>query len=278
MEPLWSKFFILNKRGQRLAALLCGKVSPRGVIVIVCHGFTGSKEGGGRALEMGAALAARGFSCLLFDFAGCGESEGLWEEISLSRHMEDLAGVVQWCREAGFSRIILNGRSFGGAAALCCTAMDKRISGVCTWSAPARLPELFCKFAGGAVRGPAEELVQLTGEEGVVSLRKGFFYDLEEHDIPGCAARIAPRPLLVIHGTDDEVVPPGEARLLVDAAGEPKNLTLVEGADHRFSANMDAVWRSFLTWLERHMGDPEPLPAALFSFLNSTNINRCNIV
>jgi uncharacterized protein len=205
VESAWSKFFILNKRGQRLAAILCGKASIRGPVVIVCHGFTGSKEGSGRALEMGRALASQGCSCLLFDFAGCGESEGLWEEISLSRHMEDLADMVQWCREAGFSKIILNGRSFGGAAALCYTASDKEIAGVCTWAAPARPAELFRKLAGGTVAGPADDMVELAGEEGVVHVRKGFFYDLDKHDLLDCAARIAPCPLLAIHGTADEL-------------------------------------------------------------------------
>jgi uncharacterized protein len=252
VETLGSKFYILNKRGQRLAALMQGSASARGPIVVVCHGFTGSKEGGGRALEMGAALAARGYSCLLFDFAGCGESDGLWEEISLSRQLEDLDGVVQWCRDAGFGKIILNGRSFGGATALCYGAAADSIAGLCTWSAPARLTDLFCKLAGGTVAGPAEETVQLSGEEGVVCVRKGFFYDLKKHDLIRCAARIAPRPLLVIHGTADEVVPSGEAALIAEAAGEPKILTWVEGADHRFSAHMSDVWGCFFDWLNRY--------------------------
>ena len=251
MERIWSKFFICNNRGQRLAALLCRTEAP-GTVVVVCHGFTGSKEGGGRALKMGKALAVRGFSCLLFDFAGCGESEGLWEEISLSRQIEDLDGAVRWCREAGFSRIILNGRSFGGAAALCCGAADEQIAGICTWSAPARLSKLFCRFAGGAVTGPGQEMVRLKGVEGTVRLRKFFFYDLEEHDLLNCAARITPRPLLIIHGTADAVVSSREARLITDAAGEPKQLCLVKGADHRFTVHMEEVWRSFFTWLNRY--------------------------
>lgn len=256
MRSSWQNQFIPNRRGQRLAALLCevkkrqkGLPPDRGPVVVVCHGFTGSKEGGGRALEMGEALAARGCSCLLFDFAGCGESEGLWEEISLSRQIEDLGGVVQWCRDTGFSKIIVNGRSFGGATALCYGAADKQIAGICTWSASACPADLFRKFAGGVVAGPAEEMVEIAGGDGAVRLRKGFFYDLEKHDLLDCASQIAPRPLLLIHGTADEVVPSGDARLLVEAAGEPKSLTLVEGADHRFSAHMDAVWQIFFNWL-----------------------------
>ena len=260
MELLRRKLIILNEYGQRLSALLyrakvaaaAGASPPEGCgpIIVVCHGFTGSKEGGGRALEMGEALAAKGYSCLLFDFAGCGESEGLWEEISLSRQLGDLGSVVQWCRAAGFSKIILNGRSFGGATALCYGAADKQIAGICAWSAPAHPDQLFRKFAGGAVAGPAAEMVELAGDGGAVRLLKGFFYDLEKHDLLNCTSQIAPRPLLLIHGTADEVVPSGDALQIEAAAGEPKKLALIEGADHRFSAHMDGVWRNFFAWLK----------------------------
>lgn len=259
MKQAWEKFEIINHDGLRLSALLCKAAVHKSVsqqqrspLVVVCHGFTGSKEGGGRALEMGEALAARGFCCLLFDFAGCGESEGRWEEISLSGHVRDLAAVVQWCRESGFNTIILNGRSFGGAAALCYASSDRTVAGVCTWAVPARPVELFSKFAGGKVQGPAGELVKLAAEEGTLCLRKSFFYDLERHDLRHCAARLAPRPLLVLHGTADEVVLPEEAYLIAAAAAEPKELLMVEGADHRFSAHLEVVWRSFFHWLDRY--------------------------
>jgi putative redox protein len=198
---------------------------------------------------MGQALAELGFSCLLFDFAGCGESDGQWEEISLTRHIGDLSDVVRWCREAGFGEIILNGRSFGGAVSLCYAVLDQCVAGVCTWAAPANPVDLFRRLAGGAVAGPGNQIVELTGDEGVVRLRKSFFYDLERHDVLGSVARISPRPLLVIHGTDDEVVDPGDARLLVESAGAPKQLCLVKGADHRFSMHLDEVWDSFFKWL-----------------------------
>jgi len=253
----WQKQVITNRRDQKLAALL-GHKNPgryaalsKDPVVVVCHGFTGSKEGSGRALQMGQALAEQGFGCLLFDFAGCGESEGRQEEISLSRQMEDLSDVVQWCRAAGFDEIVLNGRSFGGAVSLCYAASDSLIAGVCTWAAPARPVELFRRFAGGEVAGPAEEIVEITGEEGIVHLRKSFFYDLKRHDVLCCASAISPRPLLVIHGTADSVVLPADACLIAEAAGAPKQLILVEGADHRFSSHLSEVWSSFFKWLNK---------------------------
>jgi fermentation-respiration switch protein FrsA (DUF1100 family) len=63
--------------------------------------------------------------------------------------------------------------------------------------------------------------------------------------------RIAPRPLLVAHGGDDWLIPPAHARKLHAAAGEPKQLAIVEHGLHAETMLADA---------------PEPLLATLEAF------------
>ena len=46
-------------------------------------------------------------------------------------------------------------------------------------------------------------------------------------------AGLAPRPLLVIQGSEDHITPPALAEALFAAAREPKEMWLVEGAAHR---------------------------------------------
>jgi hypothetical protein len=43
---------------------------------------------------------------------------------------------------------------------------------------------------------------------------------------------IAPRPLLIAHGSENRLHPPKEAQSLYDCAGEPKQLLFLEGAGH----------------------------------------------
>lgn len=271
MEAIgWQKESIINRHGLKLAVLLRAAepvekgggaglaeeaVSGQSVLlpplVIVCHGFTGSKEGGGGALAMADQLARRGFVTLLFDFTGCGESEGLWEEITLSRQVDDLGAVVDWAWSKGYRRIILNGRSFGGTTVLAYAAADRQIAAVCTWAAVARPLRLFSGFTSEKVNlsGPAGEKISLFDGTGSICLQRRFYQDLQRHDLPGCAARISPRPLLLIHGSADEVVPVEDAQLLFDSAGEPKELALVKDADHRFTDHRQQVWNLFFEWL-----------------------------
>jgi alpha-beta hydrolase superfamily lysophospholipase len=58
--------------------------------------------------------------------------------------------------------------------------------------------------------------------------------------------RLAPIPLAAIHSTHDEFVPVDVIRRLMESAGEPKRLWLVEASDHRFSGNEEQFRRALL--------------------------------
>lgn len=247
----WTKIAYTNAKGLKLAGLLYNGPETDTVIV-VCHGFTGKKEGSGKAVAMAEELGKRGYATLLFDFSGCGESEGKFSDLSLTGHIDDIKSSVDYCLELGFERVVTVGRSFGGSAALCHGGSDLRVAGVCTWAAPAELVKLFSVYDDPAVTNEGN-LVPLSGEEGTAYLKKSFFSDLERHDVPAQAALIAPRPLLVIHGNNDEVVPPGNAQKIFNAASPPKKINYIPGADHRFTGQHEKVWQVFFNWLEEYL-------------------------
>ncbi len=63
------------------------------------------------------------------------------------------------------------------------------------------------------------------------------------------ASRGSRRPLLIVHGSDDEFVPIVDARVLVDAHGAAE-LRIVPGAGHHLRHDPRAV-AILLGWLER---------------------------
>ncbi|HBX24234.1 MAG TPA: alpha/beta hydrolase [Desulfotomaculum sp.] len=248
----WQEMQFKNSRGLTLAGLLYSPVGHSGPVVIVCHGFTGSKEGEGSAITMGEELGDRGYNTLLFDFSGNGDSEGLFENITLSGQVDDLRSAVDWCVGTGMGPVFTMGRSFGGTTVICHGAVDSRVAGVCTWAAPARLMELFTEFAEGPVDDEGDLFV-LAGEEGIAYLRKAFFDNLDRFDIPALAGRISPRPLLVIQGEKDDVVNPADAGLIFNGAKEPKEILYISGADHQFSQHHRQVWDACFAWLKRYI-------------------------
>ncbi|MDD4238023.1 MAG: alpha/beta hydrolase [Desulfotomaculaceae bacterium] len=243
----WKSVSYPNKQGLKLAGLLYSGPTG-GTLVVVCHGFTGSKEGGGRAVVLAEEMGKRGYATLLFDFSGCGESEGAFADITLTGHIECLASSVDYGLACGFQRVITLGRSFGGTTVLCHAALDKRIAGVCTWAAPAELSKLFNAFR----EKENAKLIPLTDLSGTVMVSERFFTDLEQHDPAHSAAMIAPRPLLVMHGQSDAVVPVANALLISSSAGTPKELRIIPQADHQFTRHYREAWQITLAWLAEH--------------------------
>ena len=60
---------------------------------------------------------------------------------------------------------------------------------------------------------------------------------------------LAPRPLLLIHGERDGVIPPDVAKTIYEWAFEPKRLVMLEGADHGLREVRDDVRTLLLDWL-----------------------------
>jgi len=248
----WQRVRVQNRRGLHLAGLLHGSSRLTEQVIIMAHGFTGSKEGGGRALAMAEDLGSLGYGVFLFDFAGCGESEGEFKDTSLSNHIDDLRAVVDYCRFSGFSVILLLGRSFGGTAALCFAAQELEAAGVCAWAAPAEPWQLFSRLLQPARRLPGG-LLELSGSEGqVLHLREDFLTDLAGYNLKEAAARIGSRPLLILHGDRDELVPVSDAHSLLEAAVVPKRLIVISGGDHQFSDHHQQAGQALKDWLKEY--------------------------
>jgi hypothetical protein len=62
-------------------------------------------------------------------------------------------------------------------------------------------------------------------------------------------AELSPKPLLLIHGTADSVLPDQCSRILYERAGEPKVLKLFDGADHRLSPAGDELFALVCDWI-----------------------------
>ena len=250
--PTWRDVVIENARSMKLSGCYLSADVPGAPTLVICHGFTGSKEGGGKALEMAEYFTRAGFDSLLFDFAGNGESEGRWADITLSGQIDDLTCCIDWCLERGSGYVVTLGRSFGGTTAICQAATDTRVRGVCTWAASIDPYGLFRGFADPKTLG--SEWVALNSEDGTVEVNQAFLSDLSRHDVLQAASCIPPRPLLILHGDRDEVVTPSDAEALYNAAGDPRELHLLPQADHRFSETSKQAWELTLQWLLRISG------------------------
>jgi len=202
-----------------------------GAAIIVCHGYASTRA---EVLPEAAVLARHGYSTLLFDFRGHGESE---EHLVTLGHdeVQDVQGAVTYLltrSEVAPDRIGVLGRSMGGATVIRAAARIPDIRAVATEGAYASLADTVANdFANltGLPKFPFAPLMVMLGE-----WQTGLDVNLVRpvDDI----AQLSPRPVLLIHGLSDNVIPPENARRLYQAAGEPKSLWLPAGVGHGTSA------------------------------------------
>ena len=89
-----------------LAAVIHHPLVANNKVLIVSHGFRGSKESGGRGSLFGDAVARIGFTVVRFDFTPCQP---------LSSQVTELQNIIQWSSQHLGREIYLLGRSMGGS-------------------------------------------------------------------------------------------------------------------------------------------------------------------
>lgn len=231
--------------------------------VVICHGFPTVRHGAALAARSFPELADRiatemGWAVLVFTLRGCGASGG---DFSLQGWLDDLLAATRWTLALDQVRdVYVAGFGTGGALSICAAAHEERIRGVAALGAPAD----FDDWASQPRR-----LVQHSRDVGIIRAASGFppsldawareFKDLRA---VACAPEVAGRPLLLVHGSDDDLVPVFDARVLADAHGQG-DLRIIEGAGHELRHDPRAV-AVLLGWLDRQRNQraaqARPLP------------------
>jgi fermentation-respiration switch protein FrsA (DUF1100 family) len=111
-------------------------------------------------------------------------------------------------------------------------------------------------------------LIGLAGLRQIEQERRCHFPHLER-SLP----RLAPRPLLMIHGEGDTYIKPEMARALFERADQPKEFWLVEGAKHNQGLQIapEEYPRRVLAFFEQHLAQSElPTPAGVVQPISET--------
>jgi fermentation-respiration switch protein FrsA (DUF1100 family) len=213
-------------RGWFLPAATASRTTP-GSTLVLCHGvWTGRRE----CLPLALRFQAVGYNVLCFDFRAHGESGGSF--ISLGHNeTRDVLGAVRWLAdrpEVDRRRIGVLGFSMGAAAALQAAARCQDIAAVAADSGYAELVDAVRYSFRRVGRLPHYPFGPLALYWARVMLRVDARHMRPIDEV----GRIAPRPLLLLHGAEDEIVPVSHARRLFQAADEPKDLWIEPGQGH----------------------------------------------
>jgi len=174
--------------------------------VIVFNGNAGSRS---NRLLLGTALAEAGFAVLLFDYRGYGGNPGSPSESGLAADARAAADYLKSRGVPDQDRVVYFGESLGAAVA----------TGLAAEEPPAAL----------VLRSPFPSLADVARVHYPwvpVSLLLRDRYPVRSQ-----IGRVD-SPVMIVLGTDDEIVPPELSRAVFDAASDPKTLVTIEGAGH----------------------------------------------
>lgn len=250
---------LVTADGERLAAFHLRQTVPtdvpvaarrlgadRELAVVLAPGFTGCwRKPAVRAVAAGLTPYA---GVLAFDFRGHGGSTG--RSTMGDREVLDVEAAVRRARELGYGAVITCGWSMGGSTVLRHAALHRGVEAVISVSAPSRWyvrDTVPMRRLHWLVERRLGRAVTRTWMRTRVAKR----WDVVPESPLEVIGRIAPIPLLLVHGDADPYFPLEHPQALKAAAGTPSELWVVPGFGHA----ENAAPAELLDRLGRHLGD-----------------------
>jgi alpha-beta hydrolase superfamily lysophospholipase len=236
--------------------------------VVACSGYQGLKTI--HPARFARALVPNGYVVLGFDYRGFGYSDGPRGRLVPQEQVEDVRAAVSFLEarpEVDASRIGLIGWALGGGVVIAEAAEDERVRAVVACNAIGdgwrstrfmhdeeswqRLMDRIAADRRTRAQHGSSELVHPFEVVRLDTVTGGYVSE-ELYKAPGFGMpvtleaaerllrfapdrlvhQLAPRPLLLIHGDQNELHAPEESKILYENAGEPKRLVLLEGKGH----------------------------------------------
>ncbi len=227
----------------------------KSVAVLFLHGFPSADVRadniGNDISELCQRIAVdQQWNALSVHFRGCGQSSG---DFSLARWVDDAEAAIRFLRqETNPTGLWVCGFGTGGAVGLVAAADDPGVTGVAVIGSPADFDDW--AEAPDRLLSHARE-VKAIKTNGYPKNLDRWNAELREVRAVEAAEQLSPKPLLVLHGSEDEAVPHFDARLVADAHGGA-DLRFIHGGGHQLRHDPRAI-SVLLAWLNRQAVNQE---------------------
>ena len=234
---------IKNEHGERLDYAFHEGEGDR--IVVIGHGVTGNKDRPA-LVALAEGLAAAGISALRFSFSGNGESEGAFTDSIITKEVADLDCIIDALKEYNVCYV---GHSMGGAVGVLHTATDERIQVLVSLAGMVHT-KAFAEREFGDVTPDAGFM----WDEPDCPLSQAYMDDVATIDSVAKHASEIGVPWLLVHGTEDDIVPIEDSHDILQHANEQTDILELPGVDHVFSDDATAVMvEKVVAWINQNL-------------------------
>jgi pimeloyl-ACP methyl ester carboxylesterase len=219
----YEEIALTTEDGLRLSAWWLPQPGSRRVVI----GLAGHRSLKSDLLGIGSGLWRAGNNVLLFDWRSRGQSDIAQHSLAYYELRDAEAAVAYVFKRIPEARVGLMGYSMGASVAILLGAREPRVTAIVADSPFTGIAEVVAHGAA-QLRLPPQLVVPVADR--LTNWRYGYRFGAVR-PIEAVAA-ISPRPLLLIHGSADSLIPVSHAHELFAAAHEPKQCWIVEGAEH----------------------------------------------
>ncbi|PIN86139.1 hypothetical protein COV19_06605 [Candidatus Woesearchaeota archaeon CG10_big_fil_rev_8_21_14_0_10_44_13] len=231
------KVYFRNRKGEKLCGVLTvpEDTSKKCPLIVLCHGFSSSKDSK-TYVFLAKELFKLGRLSLRFDFYGHGESEGKFEDITLTEGSQDILSAIEYVKGLDYvGRIGLFGTSFGGVCSVIATSKTNQLSALALKCPALEMGKKRREEMGleNLSKWKNEGFMVYKNHEGKkLRLNYSFYEDAITIDAYKEAKKIS-LPVLIVHGDNDESVPVQQSEKLAGLIGGAR-LEIIKGANHFF--------------------------------------------
>ena len=206
---------IPGTRGTIAATVQLPARSARGdelPLVVLCHGFTGNRQGDGHFAPLADDLAAQGIATVRLDFAGCGDSTEHYTAYTLANMAADVDSVIAYMQATyGTGKTALVGHSMGGRLASLYPQLGQYpVTALALWS-PANGTGLHgLEFLNSNDFAAVEELAARADAEGSVAAwgvtLSADYIDGMRDSNPNAVLRASGLPVLLTYSGNERIL------------------------------------------------------------------------
>jgi len=224
--------------------------------MILCHGLTNDRFTCPLIERANELFLQNGAITFRFDFFGSGASDGIFREKTISEMITNLEDAIRFMasiKGIDSTRVGIWGRSVGGVVAAACSNPTQIKTNILV-SAPVLVYKTFYPLYerfGQADFSPIGKAISdaASGKvKGALELPRTFFQELL--DLQGKIADNLSRmkSVLIVQGNQDKKVSPENAYFIYERVGDPKQLEIIDGADHAYSGKEVQVMNIVSHW------------------------------
>lgn len=243
--------------GIRLSAVLERPHAGRCPLMIVLHGFTSTKDKP-HNVAVSAAMREAGVATLRVDLYGHGKSGGSFRTHTIPKWISNTLAAMDAAERLDFvDGIWLSGHSQGGlTAALVAGLVPERVRGL-VLRAPAFMIPAGCR--AGELLGERFDPVNVPDRIRTFdgrTLDGAYLREAQTLRVEEAIDRF-PGPVLLLHGDEDDLVPPQDS---VEAARRYRNcrLEILPGESHHFDRHPERANALIRRWLRDAAGEASP--------------------